>query len=152
MRARARDNSFWRFLGVEVEAAREGWVRLRVPARDELRNAAGAPVHGGVYAALTDMAVGGALALYGPTSALPDPDNRGPVYQKYSAGELDLYASRATPVAISLLLQYRVGKGATLWLSGRTERLSSSESVPLSSFSPGGSRTATSIGGGVTLR
>lgn len=98
------------------------------------------------------VAVGGALSLYGPTSALPDPDNRGPVYQKYSAGELDLYASRATPVAISLLLRYRVGKGATLWLSGRTERLSSSESVPLSGFSPSGSRTVTSIGGGVTLR
>jgi uncharacterized protein (TIGR00369 family) len=29
--------------------------------RDELKNAAGAPVHGGVYSALVDMAVGGAL-------------------------------------------------------------------------------------------
>ena len=62
VRARARDNAFWRHLGVEVEGAREGWVRLRVPVRDELRNAPGAPLHGGVYAALTDMAVGGALA------------------------------------------------------------------------------------------
>ena len=33
-----------------------------MPVRDELRNAAGAPVHGGVYSALVDMAVGGALA------------------------------------------------------------------------------------------
>ena len=62
VRARARDNLFWRTLGVEVAAAREGWVRLRVPVRDELRNAAGAPVHGGVYSALVDMAVGGALS------------------------------------------------------------------------------------------
>lgn len=62
VRARARENSFWRYLGVEVADAVEGRVRLRVRARDELRNAPGAPLHGGVFAALTDMAVGGALA------------------------------------------------------------------------------------------
>ena len=62
VRDRAEKNAFWRFLGVEVEDAREGWVRLRLPVRDELRNAPGAPVHGGVYAALVDMAVGGALS------------------------------------------------------------------------------------------
>ena len=38
VRARARDNSFWRYLGVEVMEASEGKVRLRVPVRDELRN------------------------------------------------------------------------------------------------------------------
>ena len=54
VRARARDNSFWRHLGVEVMEASEGKVRLRLPVRDELRNAAGAPVHGGVYAALAE--------------------------------------------------------------------------------------------------
>jgi len=62
VRERTRENLFWRHLGVEVADAREGWVRLRVRVRDELRNAAGAPVHGGVYSALVDMAVGGALA------------------------------------------------------------------------------------------
>ena len=62
VRARTRANLFWRHLGIEVEDAREGWVRLRVPIRDELRNAVGAPVHGGVYCALVDTAVGGALA------------------------------------------------------------------------------------------
>ncbi len=62
VRARARTNLFWRTLGVEVEDAKEGWVRLRVPIRDDLRNAAGAPLHGGVYSALVDMAVGGALS------------------------------------------------------------------------------------------
>src|SRR5262245_59733217 len=60
-RERARTNLFWRHLGVEVDDAGEGWVRLRVPIRDELRNAVGAPVHGGVYSAIIDMAVGGAL-------------------------------------------------------------------------------------------
>jgi uncharacterized protein (TIGR00369 family) len=69
VRARARENSFWRYLGVEVAEAREGWVRLRVPVRDELRNAAGAPVHGGVYSALVDMAVGGALSTMHEASA-----------------------------------------------------------------------------------
>jgi len=62
VRERTEANLFWRHLGVEVVDAAEGWVRLRVPVRDELRNAAGAPVHGGVYSALVDMAVGGALA------------------------------------------------------------------------------------------
>jgi len=57
-RARARANLFWRHVGIEVEEAREGWVRLRVPIRDELRNAA---VHRGVYCTLVDAAVGAAL-------------------------------------------------------------------------------------------
>ena len=98
------------------------------------------------------LASGAALSLYGPTSALPDPNNRGPLYQHYFAPELDLYSSRATPVAFSLMLQYRTGRSATLWLSGRTERLSSSESVPISALTPGGCRTATSFFGGVILR
>ncbi len=62
VRARARDNAFWRYLGVEVAEASEGRVRLLVRARDEIRNAPGAPVHGGVFSALVDMAVGGALS------------------------------------------------------------------------------------------
>ena len=62
VRERARTNLFWRTLGVEVEDAKDGWVRLRVPIRDDLRNATGAPLHGGVYSALVDMAVGGALS------------------------------------------------------------------------------------------
>ena len=62
VRERANANLYWRTLGVQVEDAREGWVRLRVAARDELRNAPGAPVHGGVLSALVDMAVGGALS------------------------------------------------------------------------------------------
>ena len=62
VRQRARSNFFWRHLGIEVDEAGEGWVRLRVRPRDELRNAAGAPVHGGVYSALVDTAVGGALS------------------------------------------------------------------------------------------
>jgi uncharacterized protein (TIGR00369 family) len=69
VRTRARENSFWRYLGVEVMEAREGWVRLRVPVRDEVRNAPGAPVHGGVYSALVDMAVGGALSTMHEASA-----------------------------------------------------------------------------------
>ena len=60
-RERAQANLFWRYLGVQVDDAGEGWVRLRVPVQDGLRNATGAPVHGGVLSALVDMAVGGAL-------------------------------------------------------------------------------------------
>jgi uncharacterized protein (TIGR00369 family) len=62
VRERAQANLFWRHLGIEVDEAGPGWVRLRVSVRDELRNAAGAPVHGGVYSALVDTAVGGALS------------------------------------------------------------------------------------------
>jgi uncharacterized protein (TIGR00369 family) len=61
VRARAEANLYWRHLGVSVVDAKPGWIRLRVPVRDEIKNAAGAPVHGGVYSALVDMAVGGAL-------------------------------------------------------------------------------------------
>jgi uncharacterized protein (TIGR00369 family) len=69
VRARAGDNSFWGHLGVEVTEASEGRVRLLVRARDELRNAPGAPVHGGVFSALVDMAVGGALSTMHEASA-----------------------------------------------------------------------------------
>src|SRR4030095_2217068 len=62
VRERAHSNLFWRTLGVQVEDAREGWVRLRVPARDELRNAPGAPGHVSVLSALVDVALGGALS------------------------------------------------------------------------------------------
>ena len=57
-----RSNNLWRMLGIEALAAGEGWVRLRLPLRDELLNAAVAPLHGGVVAALINAAVGGALA------------------------------------------------------------------------------------------
>jgi len=69
VRERARANLFWRHLGIEVDDAKEGWVRLRVPIRDALRNAEGAPVHGGVYSALVDTAVGGALSTLHDASA-----------------------------------------------------------------------------------
>jgi acyl-CoA thioesterase len=69
VRDRAQENLYWRYLGVEVVDAREGWVRLRVPVRDDIKNAAGAPVHGGVYSALVDMAVGGALSTLHEASA-----------------------------------------------------------------------------------
>ena len=61
VKARAESNLFWRYLGVTVVDAKPGRVRLRAPVRDEIKNATGAPVHGGVYSALVDMAVGGAL-------------------------------------------------------------------------------------------
>jgi acyl-CoA thioesterase len=67
--ARGRANRFWATLGIEVVEAGEGWVRLRVLVRDDLRNAPGAPVHGGVLATLVDAAVGGALGTYGDAAS-----------------------------------------------------------------------------------
>jgi acyl-CoA thioesterase len=67
-RDRARTNRFWQHLGIDVAEVREGWARLRVDVRDQLRNAPGAPVHGGVYAALVDAAIGCALATVNPES------------------------------------------------------------------------------------
>jgi uncharacterized protein (TIGR00369 family) len=68
-RDRARSNRFWQHLGIEVAEVREGWARLRVQVSDDLRNAPGAPVHGAVYAALVDAAIGCALATVNPESA-----------------------------------------------------------------------------------
>lgn len=64
VRERTRANRFWRHLGVDVVDARPGWVRLRLRVRDDLCNAPGAPLHGGVYASLVDMAIGAALATH----------------------------------------------------------------------------------------
>ena len=61
VQARAEANSYWQHLGVTVVEAETGRVRLRLPVRDVLKNAVNAPVHGGVYSALVDMAVGAAL-------------------------------------------------------------------------------------------
>ena len=68
VKARAETNLYWRYLGVSVVDAKPGWVRLRVPVRDDIKNAPGAPVHGGVYSALVDMAVGGALGTLNEAS------------------------------------------------------------------------------------
>jgi uncharacterized protein (TIGR00369 family) len=62
LQERARTNNYWRSLGIEPLAAGEGWVRLRLPLRPDLRNADDAPLHGGVIFSLIDAAVGGALA------------------------------------------------------------------------------------------
>lgn len=67
-RDRASRNAFWRHLGIEVVDVREGWARLRVAVRDELRNAPGAPVHGGVHATLVDAAIGCAVSTVNPES------------------------------------------------------------------------------------
>ena len=59
LEARLRQDLAW--LGLPAKP----WV----PVKDGLRNAAGAPVHGGVLSALVDMAIGGALhSLLGPES------------------------------------------------------------------------------------
>jgi uncharacterized protein (TIGR00369 family) len=68
VQARAEANLYWRHLGVTVVDAKPGWVRLRLPVRDVIKNAEGAPVHGGVYSALVDMAVGGALGTLSEAS------------------------------------------------------------------------------------
>jgi uncharacterized protein (TIGR00369 family) len=68
-RERTRQNRFWQHLGIEVVDVKEGWARLRVVVRDDLRNAPGAPVHGGVYAALVDASVGCALSTLNAESA-----------------------------------------------------------------------------------
>ena len=73
------------------------------------------------------------------------------MYQYYFAPEVDLYASNASPTALSAMVRYRVSKSATLWASGRTERVAPAD-APLSTFTPGGSRTSTGVAGGVTLR
>ena len=56
-------------MGIEVVDVKDGWARLRVAIRDDLRNAPGAPVHGGVYAALVDASVGCALSTLHAESA-----------------------------------------------------------------------------------
>lgn len=59
---RARTNNFWHHLGVEALDAAPGYAKVRIPIRDDLRNADGAPLHGGVISFLVDAAVGGALS------------------------------------------------------------------------------------------
>lgn len=96
------------------------------------------------------LAVGGAISAYTPTSALPDPSQRGSVYQAYVAPELDLYGRAAHPTAFSLLVQYRTTGAGFIWLSARTERLSPSGAA-LSTVSPSGSRSSIFVSLGVSV-
>jgi len=53
---------FNRFLGIQLVAAEEGWVRLELPFRDELIGDASRPaLHGGVISTLTDTCGGFAV-------------------------------------------------------------------------------------------
>ncbi len=94
--------------------------------------------------------VAGAVAAYGPTSALPDPALRGPVYRDFIAPDLDLQALSARPWALSLFLRYRVSGTVSLWTFARSERTSPTDPA-ISVHSPGGSRTALAMRGGVTV-
>jgi hypothetical protein len=96
------------------------------------------------------VALSMAIAAYGPTSTIPDPSKRGPVYRGYFAPEMDIYASSAVPRAFAVLVQWKVAGAATLWLTGRTESVSS-PSTPLTAYTPSGRRSGSSIAGGVTL-
>ena len=68
-RDRTNQNRFWQYLGIQVADVGEGWARLRLTLRDDLRNAPGAPVHGGVHSTLIDAAVGCALSTLHPEAA-----------------------------------------------------------------------------------
>jgi uncharacterized protein (TIGR00369 family) len=109
VRERAQTNRFWRHLGVQVEGAGEGWVRLRVSVRDDLRNAAGAPIHGGVVSALVDMAVGGALSTLHEDAA-------GGVGQS----TLDLNVSFLAAAAGDLVAEGRILRGGRTVAFGET--------------------------------
>ena len=67
LRERASGNTFAGYLGIETMEAREGYVKLRLPVRQELLNGHGT-VHGGVLASLVDNAVGAALATLPPVA------------------------------------------------------------------------------------
>jgi acyl-CoA thioesterase len=100
----ARRNPFWQFLGIEVEDVSEGRVRLRVRVRDEICGGPGGRVHGGVYPALVDAAVGGALMT------MPDDSAR------VNQATVDLNVSFLRPVASGYLhVEGRVlRRGATV--------------------------------------
>jgi uncharacterized protein (TIGR00369 family) len=54
-------NPFHRLLGVELLEQSPGHVRLRLPAREELRGGVAGSLHGGVLSALADVACLAAL-------------------------------------------------------------------------------------------
>jgi hypothetical protein len=96
-------------------------------------------------------AAGAAVALYGPSSAIPNPVNRGPIYRSYFAPEYAVYSARAYPAALSVLFRYRLARQTELWAAGRFERLASSKTPLATDFLPPGSRTASSIIAGITV-
>jgi hypothetical protein len=150
---RVPDTGGW--LGVlTVGFDRQSRNRRDLAAKLETRISSGSPwvgvEVGHTVSGRLSLSVGGAIAAYGPTSALPDPALQGPVYQVYVAPEVDLFGRTAHPTAFSLLARYRTGGAGFLWLSSRTEHLSPSGAA-LSSFSPSASRSSTFVSMGVSV-
>lgn len=61
LRAMVDASPFNQYLGLTIEALDEGYARLRMPCREELKQLQGV-MHGGALAALADSAVAFALA------------------------------------------------------------------------------------------
>jgi uncharacterized protein (TIGR00369 family) len=102
---RFRDsNPFHNLLAIEVEDSSPGFVRIRLPAAEQLRGGVAGSFHGGVLSALVDIATLGAL------SGLFTPDEQ-------AAGTAELSISYLRPaVGAYVIAEGRVLKKDSLRL------------------------------------
>ncbi len=91
------------------------------------------------------------LGGYGPTSTIPDPLRRGPIYRRFIAPELDIAARGAHPYGAGLSVTWRASDRTQIWLAGQSERLQPAGSQGPSGFGPSGSRAAGSLVFGVSV-
>jgi hypothetical protein len=95
--------------------------------------------------------LGAAVASYRPEGTIPDPSVLGPAYRAYIAGEMAMLGTGATSAGLSALLRWQAASRTMVWLAARRETLSPSTSYSTLPLLPSGTRTATSLSGGVTL-
>jgi len=100
------------------------------------------------------VSAGAAYAMYSPNGTFPEPLARGTAYQTMIAPEIEVEATEASVYALSLSLRWQVRDGMAVWASTRTESLApTTYGLQLvSGFRPDGSRTASDVAMGVTLR
>ena len=84
--------AYWRTLGIVVESAEEGHVRLRLPMRAELGTRRAELMHGGAIASLVDAAAGAA------TATLRRPDDESWAGQATTDLNVTFLAAAATDV------------------------------------------------------
>lgn len=99
----------------------------------------------------TTAAVGVGVAPYSAVGDIPDPEQRGSIYQILIAPELSFYGTRAIAAGLGVSLSHRFGSGASLLLGARRDLLCGWRNETTVPFAPTGRRNLWRANVGVLL-
>lgn len=97
------------------------------------------------------LSAGGALSAYGPAGGIPNPGALGPVFRRYVAPELALYASPAQARAGAVSARWQARQSVGLWLVVRYDSLTPVHAQFTPPYKPSGQRGGWDLVLGVDL-